>query len=199
MTRKGPARRQNPLQMRRLEKGGPFVLSPMPCSSRRREYFQRANRILAAYATITAYSSKGQEAVENAVAANQIAEDTPIRLTMGEHIFQTSYRKIRSAFSKAGGQLTNQVFLFIYGNFEAFLTDLCQDALSDLGSKDSLQDAISLTIRTRWAGKLNRITQKFDLKLGHDRYVEAYRNIDMGFLGRAISDPIEFLQAMADF
>ena len=199
MTKKKPARSRNPLNMRQLEKGGPFVLSPMPCSSRRREYFQRANRILGAYATITAYSGKGQEAVENAAAANQINDDTPIRFGMGEHTIQTSYRRIRAAFSKAGGQLTNQVFLYVYGNFEAFLTDLCHDALLALGSAEPLQEATSLTVMTRWRGKLDRINEKFGLGLGKRRYVAAYQQLDMGFLGRATTDPIEFLQAMAEF
>lgn len=190
---------RNPLEMRKLGYGGPFVLPPMSCSQRRQEYFQRANRILSTYTTITGYSSQGQQAVEKAVAASQISDDTPMRISMGEHTIQTTFRMIRSAFAKAGGQLTNQVFLMIYGNFEAYVADLVQDALTALGIPDPIQETIMLTSTTKWAGKLDRIAQKFSLPLGRGRYIAAYEAIDMGFLGRATTDPVELLQAMADF
>lgn len=189
---------KNPLGMRSIAEGGPFVLLAMPCSQRRKEYFQRANRILATYATVTAYSSQGQKAIDAAMAAGQIVDSTPIRITFGDHIFQTTHRMVRLAFARAGGQLTNQVFLMLYGNLEAFLTDLAHDALSVLGSTDPLQEAIALVVSTKWAGKLDRIAQRFSLRLGHRNYVMAYKDIEMQFLGRTTGDPIEFLQAAAD-
>ena len=66
------------------------------------------------------------------------------------------------------------------------------------GSSEPLQDAVSLTASTKWAGKLDRISQKFTLKLGKRHFVDRYKNIDMRFLGKATKDPIEMLQAMAD-
>lgn len=184
--------------MEPLAEGGPFVLPPMPCSQRRREYFQRANRILATYATVTAYSGQGQKAIEAGVAAGKITDTTPIKIVLGDHSFQTNYKMVRSAFAKAGAQLTNQVFLLLYGNFEALLADLACDAFSALGSSEPLEEAVSLVAMTKWKGKLDRIAQKFSLALGHNRYVAAYAEIDMQFLGKTTKDPIEFLQAMAD-
>ncbi len=193
-----PSSDKNPLRMKPLTEGGPFVLPPMLCSQRRREYFQRANRILATYATVTAYSGQGQKAIEAGAAAGKFADATPMRMVLGDHTFQTNYRMMRSAFAKAGAQLTNQVFLLLYGNFEAFLADLAHDALSTLGSSDPFEDAVALVAMTKWKGKLGRIAQKFSLELGHRRYIAAYRDIDMRFLGRATNDPIEFLQSAAD-
>jgi hypothetical protein len=95
-------------------------------------------------------------------------------------------------------QLTNQVFLLLYGNFEAFLADLVHDAMSMLGSSDPFEEALALIAVTKWKGKLDRITQKFSLALGHRRYVAAYAGIDMELLGKTTHDPIEFLQAVAD-
>ena len=185
--------------MSKVGDGGPFVLPPMPCSSRRQEFFRRNNRIMSTYATMIMYASTGQEADQAKFAANQINDDTPMRISLGEHVIQTSYRMIKSAFPKARGQLTNQAFLSVYGSFEAFLADLSQDAFSALGSQDPLQEVISLTATTKWDGKLDRIIQKFSLALGHRRYIEAYKNIDMKICGRATNDPIEALQTMADF
>lgn len=198
MNQSMPAADSNPLGMRPLTEGGPFVLAPMPCSQRREEYFQRANRIIATYATVTAYSGHGQKAVEAAAAAGTIGDSTPMRLVFGVHTFQTSYRMFRSAFAKAGAQLTNQTFLLLYGNFEAFVADMSRDALVALGAAEPLEEAVALVAMTKWRGKLDRIAQRFSLTLGHGRYVTAYQAIDMQFLGRPMTDPIEFLQAMAD-
>lgn len=184
--------------MKPLAEGGPFVLAPMPCSQRRREYFQRANRIIATYATVTAYSGQGQKAIEAGAAAGKIGDSTPIRIVLGDHTFQTNYKMVRAAFAKAGAQLTNHMFLLLYGNFEAFLADLARDALAALGSSEPLEEAVTLVAMTKWRGKLDRIAQRFSLTLGHKRYVAAYQAIDMRFLGKATTDPVEFLQATAD-
>jgi hypothetical protein len=170
----------------------------MACSQRRREYFQRANRILSTYATLSAYSAQGQSAIQTAASAGRITNETLIRVPMGEYTFQTTYARISAAFAKAGGQLTNQIFLLLYGNFEAFVADLAHDAFSLLGAADPLQEAILLTANTKWEGKLDRVAQKFGLSLGHRRYVAAYQSIEMRFLGRLTSDPAEFLQAVGD-
>ena len=90
-----PVADNNPLGMRPLTQGGPFVLAPMACSKRREEYFQRANRIIATYATVTAYSDHGQKVVEAAAAAGTIGDSTPMRLVFGDHTFQTSYKMFR--------------------------------------------------------------------------------------------------------
>jgi hypothetical protein len=189
---------KNPLEMKPLAEGGPFVLASMPCSQRRREYFQRANRIIATYATVTAYSAQGQKAIEAGAAAGKVGDSTPIRIVLGDHAFQTNYKMVRSAFAKAGAQLTNLVFLLLYGNFEAFLADLACDALSTLGTAEPFEEAVTLVAMTKWKGKLDRIAQKFSLPLGHKRYVAAYAGIDMQFLGKTTEDPVEFLQATAD-
>ena len=66
-----PLKRGNPLGMKELMAGGPFVLPPMPCSSRRTEYFRRNNRFLATYATLIAFAGQGQEVADAYVAAHQ--------------------------------------------------------------------------------------------------------------------------------
>lgn len=184
--------------MKPLAEGGPFVLAPMRCSQRRREYFQRANRIIATYATVTAYSAQGQTAIQAGAAAGKVVDSTPIRVDLGDHAFQTSYKMFRAAFAKAGAQLTNLVFLQLYGNVEAFLADQVCDALSTLGSKGPFEEALALLATTKWKGKLDRIAQKFSLQLGHRRYVAAYAEIGMQFLGKSTDNPVEFLQATAD-
>jgi hypothetical protein len=105
---------------------------------------------------------------------------------------------LRSAYAKAGAQLTNLVFLQLYGNFEALLADLTCDGLAALGSVEPFDEAVALVSMTKWKGKLDRIAQKFALGLGHKRYIAAYSGIEMAFLGNSTTDPLEFLQAAAD-
>jgi hypothetical protein len=189
---------KNPLNMYQSEPGGPFTLPRCLCSLRRREYFQRANRLLATYATLTMYAGQGEKAMNAAAASHQFPPETPIRITLGSHIYQASYRLFQKAFAKAGGQLTNQVFLLVYGNFEAFLIDIVVDAFQEQRVTDPHQEAFNLLAITRWPGKFDRITQKFSLNLGKRQFLNKYRNLDMTFLGKATGDPVDFLQAMAD-
>jgi len=189
----------NPLGMRQLENGGPFVLPPMACSAHRRDYFQRANRILATYMTLTAYADAGKKSIDNAAATLKWSSPTGIRVGMGSHTFQTTYRLLQGAFAKAGGQLNNQVFLLIYGNFEAFLIDLISDALKSDGETDPIQGAVAMLASTKWEGRFNRISQKLSIGLGKQAFIVKYSGIEMGIMGKATNNPIEFLQAMADF
>ena len=188
----------NPLGMWELEDGGPFVLPPQSCSERRQEFFRRANRILGTYAATTLYAGVGQTSLERSAEAHGIRDKTPMRIPMGRVTIQWPYRVLRSTFASAGDELTNQAFLMIYGNFEAYLADLVYDALASSHAKAPFDDALRLMASMKWWGKLDRIGQRFDLRLGRARYRKAYEGIEMGFLGREMSDPIDFLEAMAE-
>ncbi len=188
----------NPLGMREIGPAGPYVLPSQTCSERRKEYFLRANRVLGTYATITAYSGIGENNVKTSAEKNKINDETDIRIKMGSYTFYSKYRLLKKMFGKAGAQLTNQVFLMVYGNFEAYLADLVQDSFGVQGAEDSLEKAISLMASTRWEAKISKISQKCGVQLRKRDFVTAYKGIDMGFMGTAYSDPIEFLQSMAD-
>ncbi len=126
----------NPLGMRQLEEGGPFVLSPTLCSARRVEFLRRGNIILGFYSTIAIASKKGQDIINQAEKKGELGQDTPIRIDMrpGGEIIQTNYGLFKKQFVNAGVHLTNQVFLMLYGNFEAYLADLVLDALTHTSS-----------------------------------------------------------------
>lgn len=188
----------NPLEMHQIGPDGPYILPNQVCSERRKEYFLRANRILSSYATITAYSGLGEKAVNAATEKNEMTDETDIRITMGDYIFQSKLRLLRGTFGKAGSQLNNQVFLMIYGNFEAYLTDLVHDSFVVQGANDPLQETISLLASTRWEAKINRISAKCAVKLRARDFTAAYKGIDMVFMGTPYSDPIKFLQSMGD-
>jgi hypothetical protein len=187
----------NPLGMRGISPAG-FILPPQICSERRREYFLRANRILGTYATITAYCGTGEANVKRSIEQNKINDETEIRIRMGPYIFQSKYRLLKKVFGKAGAQFTNQVFLMVYGNFEAYLADLVRDSFAAQGEVDPLEKAISLMSSTRWEAKIDRISKKRGVQLRKRDFIAAYKAIDMAFMGKPYSDPIEFLQSMAD-
>lgn len=184
--------------MRQIEPGGPFVLSPVLCSSRRKDYFERANRHLAMYSSLSIYAYFGNEAIIIESKRRDIDDNTPVRLNISNHIMQTSYRQLKKSFSRSGAQLTNQVFLMLYGNFDAFLFDLVHDAQHQLGSRDPIQDAITMLSTTRWRGKLDRVSQKLSVNTAKGKLTRVFKDIEMGFFGQPTNDPIEFLQCMAD-
>jgi hypothetical protein len=188
----------NPLGMRQIEPDGPFVLSPVLCSERRKEYFHRANRILATYCSLAAYAHFGKEALESTANQKQLSDTNPIRINMSDYVMQTTYRQLRKSHSRAGAQLTNQIFLMIYGNFDAYLFDLVRDALSDLAVQDPIQEAVSMLASMRWAGKIDRLSNKLSVKLPKRKLLQKYKDIEMGFLGKASKNPIDFLQSMAN-
>jgi len=188
----------NPIGIREIEPGGPFVFSPVLCSTRRKEYFERANRHLAMYSCLSIYSFFGNKAINIESKRRGIDDNTPFLLEISNHFMQTSYRQLKKSYSQSGAQLTNQVFLMLYGNFDAFLFDLVHDAKRHLGSRDPFQDTITLLSATRWSGKLDRLSQKLSLNISQGELFQQYNGVEMGFLGQPTKDPVEFLQCMAD-
>jgi hypothetical protein len=184
--------------MRRLDPGGPFVLPPQLCTARRRGWLERGNRILATYVSLIAYASEGHKSMTFAAKAKGINLDTPMRIKIDGRVFQSTYRILLGAFSRSAGQLTNQVFILVYGNLEAYITDVLADALSADGAVDGFQDAVSIMTGTRWEGKFNRISQRCGVPLGKTDIAARYRGMDFEFFGIKSTDPITFLQAMAD-
>jgi len=162
---------RNPLAMDALPDGGPYVLPPLPCSQRRQQYLQRADHILSMYTTIIAYACQGEKALAVAIDSRQITDCTPIRLAVGHLSVQTTYGVLRAPFGKAGTSLASQVFLMVYGNFEAYLADLGQDALTETGNAEPYEDALKLLASANWEAKLTRVSQKFDLGLTLHRSV----------------------------
>jgi len=196
-------KRDNPLNMHQLGEGGPFVLPATPCSARRVEFFRRGNTILGFYSAIAMTSKTGQDAISQWEKEGKFKPDTPLRITMEPSggIIQTNYGLYKKHFANAGIHLTNQVFLMLYGNFEAYLSDLVLDALTHVGSiADPYEETLQLMVASRWRGKIDRINQKLGIGilLGTRTFVNKFRDIDMGFLGERCENPIEFLEKAAD-
>lgn len=186
--------------MHKLPDGGPFVLPPTPATARRQEFLQRANSILGFYAALTITASEGKKVIDAHEQSGERVDGTTMRLPFGGRgIAQFNYGAFKRFHASAGATLTNQVFLMLYGNFEAFLSDLVLDALSQLGdSQDPEQEVIDLMMSAKWPGKLDRMAQRLKVKLGKRMLVRHFSGIDMGFLGEATDDPRVYLQMMAD-
>lgn len=189
----------NPLGMRPLEDTGPFVLPPTACSQRRLEFFRRGNTILGFY-TVTAIVSKtGQEVISNQEKQGKFKLDTAFRLKMDDgNTAQMNYGLFKKYFTKAGAHLTNQVFLMLYGNFEAYLCDLILDALTQMKESDPYEETLRLMSTSKWRGKMDRVTQKLNVPLGTRVFMNQFKDIDMRFLGQQCNNPIEFLEKVAD-
>lgn len=191
-------RKGNPLGMRSLGPGGLYVLPPQLCSDRRREYFLRANRILGSYTTITVYSEFGKRWGEFQAQSGKFNEATPMRLTINRKTMQTTYRQMKEMHKKGIPQLTNYIYLMVYGNFEAFLSDLVCDGLTKQCCSNPIEETVRLMMATKWLGKIDRISQVFDLDLGKRVRDQAFRELYMELEGDSYTDPIEFLQKMVD-
>lgn len=191
----------NPLGMERHTLGdgddGPFVLPPQQATIRRRQYFERGQRILAAYTSIVVYSEKGRAVVESQKKQGNITPTTPIRLGISGFQLQTTPRRLEQMFVGAGAEITRQFLVAVYGNFEALLTDHVLAAFAATGDNDVEQATLRI-MRGHWRGKIDRISQKFALGLGTNQLRKSYEHIEMEGLGRRFDDPVEFLQAVAD-
>ena len=200
--RAGPSRGAgNPLGMRQLPDGGPFVLPRTLATARRQEFLQRANSILGFYVALTITANEGKKVIDAHERSGKFVDATLMRLPFEARgtVAQFNYGALKRFHATAGTTLTNQVFLMLYGNFEAFLSDLVLDALSELGdSADPEQEAIYLMMARKWPGKFDKMTQRLKVKLGKRVLVRHFSGIDMGFLGKATNDPRVYLQMMAD-
>lgn len=192
--------KKNPLKMISLDIDGPFVLPPTTCTNRRSEFLKRGNTILGFYLTLALYSDKGRETMDALEKSGQLKYDTPIRMKSDKEGIDSrlNYGLLKKLFARAGAQLTNQVFLMVYGNFEAYLLDIIADGLKGLSHTDPQEEAIQLMMGTTWRGKFDRITQKLQIKLGRGILTAKFVNFDMGFFGEKCTDPIDFLDRMAD-
>lgn len=189
---------KDPLKMRQLGPDGLFVLPEQDASDLRKQYLRRCNRILAAYSVIAAYADQGKKAVDQLRQAKRIEGSRPVRFDAGPFIIQSTFDGFASAFQKAGRELTNQFTVAIYGSFEAFLADLVLEALKGTSSADPHFETLALIGQTKWKGKIDRISQKFELSLGRNRLRRRYDEMEMDFFGRSTDDPVEMLQAFAE-
>ncbi|MCK4816900.1 hypothetical protein KA005_14110 [bacterium] len=191
----------NPLNMRQLGDDGPFVLPSIACTQMLTDFLTRGNRILGFYFAVSLYSEKGKEYVEQIEKTGKLKPDTTIRSKIEPQglDIRLTYRLLKKQFSQAGAQLTNNVFLSVYGNFEAYILDVLSLALKQLGDPNPEDEAVKLILGTGWQGKFSRIIQKLGVSLGKARLVNKFHNLDMGFLGEKCVDPIYFLDRMADF
>jgi hypothetical protein len=196
----GDGKKTNPMGMRPIEAGGPFVLPPTLCSKRRVEFFKRGNTILGFYSAIGLAARIAQDVFDQWDKEGKFKPETPFRATMrpGGEMSQMNYGLLRKHFSKSGIHLTNQVFLMLYGSLEAYIADMVLDALTQNGHADPYEETLRLMYTSKWFGKIDRIGKKLDVGLGGRVFLDKFRDIDMGFLGEECKNPIDFLEKSAD-
>jgi hypothetical protein len=188
----------NPLGMQPLEHKDMYVLPSQLCSQKRSDFISRGNRILGSYTAIVACGNLGNEFVESQARTGKFNELTPMRLTINERTLQTTYRQIKNLYRKGCPQLVNYIFLMIYGNFEAFLADSVNDGLTAQKHLTPTEETIRLTMAAKWLGKIDRISQRFDIDLGKRIRTKKFTELKMEFQNTVYKDPIDFLQKMAD-
>jgi len=172
----------NPFGMKDLAPGGPFTLGPELCTHWKKEYLRRGNRILASYSMALCYTNIGNQHVTSLEANKKINIYTPFRLGIGKRFMQCNYGLLKTTYDEAVKQLSNQAFLMVYGNLEAYLVDVVNEAFANVGSSDPSQDAVNIMARTKWEGKIDSICQRFSMKLGKRQFADRFCDIKMEFL-----------------
>lgn len=180
--------------MRKLTPDGPYIMGQEQCTERKKDYLKRGNRILSTYTTVAAFSNFGLQHINSLNKGN----DTPFRLTIGSRLIQTNYLTLKNMYPKALVQLTNQTVAMIYGNLEAYIVDIAIDSFQALGNDNAQQETLRLLATKGWKGKIDSIGQKFNVKLGKNVFIEKFKDIPLEFQGKSYSNPIEFLQIIAD-
>ena len=189
----------NPLGMRQLEEKGQWVSPETMSSARRVEFLTRANTFLGFYYVLAATSDQGYKATEAFAKKTQFTGATPIKIGSGVTSITLNYGKFRKVWQSAGRHLTNQVFLMLYENFEAYLTDLVMDGLKEVEpAGDTYNDALNLLVGRKWEGKIARIDNRLGLGLQGTLMREWFKGISMDFLGAPCSQPMDFLEKISD-
>lgn len=184
----------NPFRLQELNPDGPYIMGHERCTDRRKEYLKRGNRILATYSTVATFSNLGLQHINSLKKSN----DTHFRLAIGARFIQSNYLTLKNNYPKAMVQLTNQTVAMIYGNLEAYIVDIAIDSFQALGINNAQQETLRLLAIKGWAGKIDSIGQKFNVKLGKRYFMDKFRSIPLEFQGKSYSNPIEFLQIIAD-
>ena len=129
---------RNHLDMYQLYQDGSYVLPQTKCTNRRIDFVGRANSILGFFTVISIASKQGLDSLFKAEREGVFTDDTVFRLNIfpGGASSNLNYGLFKKAFSCAGGNLTNQVFLMLYGNFEADVGDIVLDGLSSENVED---------------------------------------------------------------
>jgi len=109
----------------------------------------------------------------------------------------TPYKVLRSRFPTLTQRLTNQAFLMIYGNFEAFLGDMVRDAFAASGSPDPEGETLKTLSRKSWPGRFDAIHQRVGVRLPKRQFTVAFQNRRLVFLGQQRKDPRQFLDDLA--
>ena len=197
-------RKANPLKMRQLKIGeldesGPWVLSETMCSVRRVEFLTRANSILGFYYVIAGTSETGFNATEAFAKEKKFKASTAIRLGMGGTSITVNYGKFRKVWQTTQSYLTNQVFLMVYGNFEAYLADLVMDGLKEIEPDgDTHDDALDLLVGRKWEGKIASVDHRLSIGLKGTLLRDWFKDVAMEFLGTKCSQPMDFLEKVSD-
>lgn len=189
---------ENPFSLKELALGESYVLGPELCTYWKKEFLRRGNSILASYSMASCYASLGNQQIVSLEEINKINAETDFRLTIGKRFMRCNYGLMKKTFNETLRQLSNQAFLMVYGNLEAYLIDVVYEAFSNQGSADPSQDAVNIMARTKWEGKIDSICQRFSLELGKRQFADSFRNIKMEFLGESFSEPLPFLQNIAE-
>ena len=168
-------------------------------STRRVEFLTRANTFLGFYYVIAATSDQGHKAMKAFAEKSQFTAATPMRLGSEATSLTVNYGKFCKIWQSAGRHLTNQVFLMLYGNFEAYLSDLVMDGLKEIEpTGDAYSDALNLLVSRKWEGKIARIDNRLGLGLKGTLMREWFKGITMEFLGTKSSQPMDFLEKVSD-
>ncbi len=182
------------------KKGGFYVLPPSLCSEHRAAFIGRGNGILAFYSTISIVSKAGGDIIRRDELYGKYKSNTPFRLEELDGGFSMlNYGLFKKIFARAGIKLANQVFLMLYGNFEAYIIDMVLDSLTEQKCLSPYEEVLRLMSSSRWRGKMDRIAKKTGVPLTTSRFIAKFKGIEMEFLGDTIENPIEFLENIADF
>lgn len=189
---------ENPFGMIDFAPGGPYTLGHELCTDWRKEYLRRGNTVLAAYSMILCYSDMGNKHIESLEANGKVNAATFFRFGIGKKFIQCKYSQLKGTYGRAQTQLSNQAFLMVYGNLEAYLVDLVTEAFAVTGSPEPSQDALTIMARAKWEGKIDSIGQRFGLELGKRQFADRFQNVKMEMENESFTEPIAFLQRIAE-
>lgn len=180
--------------------GDSFVLSESPCTDHRRFWLKRSNEIIGFFIIgqnafheceklFTSYPSQN----------NKISINTPFKLSLhsGHSIVAPLHRVIKQ-LQEGKGTLSNQIFVMLYGSFEAYLFDIIERSYREIGKNENLFElSLEIMMRKNWDGKFCKLRDVFRINYRSSELRNHFKGFKMEFNNSDIGDPLSFLDKLA--
>lgn len=190
---------KNPLGMvRDSYAGDSFVLPAMLCTNERRSWFKRCKEIMA-FLTITDLSLKEcRNKYELLLSQKNLQLETPLKLGFSDGRSAVMPVKIFLNGCNEGVEfLCRQVFVMLYGAWEAFLFELLEKTFPLVGvSENIMEESFQIMMKGNWDGKFCKMESRLSIGYRAGDLIKHFDGFELNYEGTITKNPLIFLDEL---